>query len=608
MGSRCRQLRCRFSGLAFFAFVMAPLLLAACGGTPTSPPSFPTGPTAEASDSFPGAPALAIGDGTEPLWSSVSKFFSPVVYQFYGNDRDHLSQVTYDGDWDALNNWNNVYAYPKFGRLYISMSEDANRYFIYYGTFHPRDWCTFPDFPEVCAPPYVGLPFEHENDMEGAMVVVDKRFTTPTYPYGQIVTITTVFHDSHRIYQNCNLEGGYPLYVQPDGVWKTAWSGCIVYTPSSALPFQPAPVPPQRFNLVIEKKGHGNYISSVPSFASTSPPFYIRYHNDYPSAPQGGDANYWVSNLWATYSMIWLNQAELVGKSLWSGRFQGLSQPYALIGAIGPGNQNYYYRFGGNEGNNNVANAPWGLDLDGSTLSTTVRGDFHNHPAWTWSQHFAPLPATGNTYYEYCRLATCKLNNSYIDNIYFDLPAGGGGGGGPGCAPNCTAPPIETTALETVQSDPALRWEFARGSEGVGVSGSGLVAADTLTDADTEWGYATGTASLLRLRGSGTAVIRLPTDGGLASYQQAVVRLRRPVGAAGGPKLRWNDTAGGSTANRSRDIPLKYRKGAWEVVVLDLATDPDWRAARAAQWVELEIDLGPVATGVVDIDFIVIAP
>ena len=113
--------------------------------------------------------------------------------------------------------------------------------------------------------------------------------------------------------------------------------------------------------------------------------------------------------------------------------------------------------------------------------------------------------------------------------------------------------------------------------------------------------------------GHGKVLLRMPVDDGLAHYQQAVVRLRGPVSAVR-PKLRWDDAAEAPdtgdvpTANRTRDLPLKYRKGEWEVVQIDLSTDSEWKAARNARWVELELDLGQGPSAPLDIDFIVIAP
>ena len=65
-----------------------------------------------------------IGDGVEPSWTTVARLFAPWIYQGYGGEEDLLTRFTFDGDWNALNNWENTFSYPKLGEVYVSMSED----------------------------------------------------------------------------------------------------------------------------------------------------------------------------------------------------------------------------------------------------------------------------------------------------------------------------------------------------------------------------------------------------------------------------------------------------------------------------------------------------
>lgn len=134
-----------------------------------------------------GVPELTLpilGTSTQAGRDSIVRFFAPVIYQEVNNsERDFLTRVSFDGDWQGSNNWANAVAKPKPAYVYVSLVEDANRYFIHYETFHPSDWCSGAGPIGGCL---VGEA-EHENDMEGVKFVVDKRFVTAQYPFGQII-------------------------------------------------------------------------------------------------------------------------------------------------------------------------------------------------------------------------------------------------------------------------------------------------------------------------------------------------------------------------------------------------------------------------------------
>jgi hypothetical protein len=174
-------------------------------------------------DDQPTAPSPALsGIGTwNPEWLGPATFFAPIVYQatYGGSQADYITRFAYDGDWNGGNNWDNLYAYPKHAYLYVSVTETQAHYFIFYGIFHPRDWCTS-IFDWTCD---IGS-FQHENDLEGAMVTVDKRFATPDWPYGQVVTVETVSHFSvYPNYRNCGFTG---YTVEPSWTFSS-WDGCV---------------------------------------------------------------------------------------------------------------------------------------------------------------------------------------------------------------------------------------------------------------------------------------------------------------------------------------------------------------------------------------------
>src|SRR5947209_904401 len=80
----------------------------------------------------------AIGTGDGPNYEQVLRFFAPRYYQGYAAMADLITNVTYDGDWNTVNNWENLGAYPTKGYGYASLIEDSNRCFHVSAVFHPR--------------------------------------------------------------------------------------------------------------------------------------------------------------------------------------------------------------------------------------------------------------------------------------------------------------------------------------------------------------------------------------------------------------------------------------------------------------------------------------
>src|ERR1051325_2935080 len=90
------------------------------------------------------ARAAIIDSAGQPRRDSVVKFFAPIIYQEVNDIYDFLTRATFDDDWAGNDNWYHADAFPLQARVYVSLVEDQNRYFLHYGTFHPRDWCRGP--------------------------------------------------------------------------------------------------------------------------------------------------------------------------------------------------------------------------------------------------------------------------------------------------------------------------------------------------------------------------------------------------------------------------------------------------------------------------------
>jgi hypothetical protein len=106
---------------------------------------------------------------------------------------DSITRFDYDGDWNGANNWRNAYRYELRGYAYYGVVESTNHVFITYTFYHPRDFTARP--LEGMAPKT-----EHENDMEGCMLVIEKDKTR----WGRAILLETLAHDHFYRYDNPN--------------------------------------------------------------------------------------------------------------------------------------------------------------------------------------------------------------------------------------------------------------------------------------------------------------------------------------------------------------------------------------------------------------------
>jgi hypothetical protein len=122
----------------------------------------------------------------------LAEHYAPVVFQESRSTvLDFITRFDYDGDWRGDNNWRNAYLFDLPGYAYYSVIESTSHYFITYAFYHPRDYT---------ARPYEGFApkTEHENDMEGCTVTIEKDGTA----FGQVVLLETLAHDVFYKYDN----------------------------------------------------------------------------------------------------------------------------------------------------------------------------------------------------------------------------------------------------------------------------------------------------------------------------------------------------------------------------------------------------------------------
>jgi hypothetical protein len=182
--------------------------------------------------------------------AEVAARFAPVFYQALGDKprSDYITNFDFDGDWIGDNNWDHAGSkeFPLKAYIYYSVAETVTHYFIHYAVFHPRDYKGGEQKGAILSALIregakrggqydpTGLADEaalaHENDMEGALVVVKKNGGEAND--GRVVFVEALHHNNFGRYQPgdessmVRLEDQHPLlYVEPKGHGIEAFKG-----------------------------------------------------------------------------------------------------------------------------------------------------------------------------------------------------------------------------------------------------------------------------------------------------------------------------------------------------------------------------------------------
>ncbi|MBC7930549.1 MAG: hypothetical protein H7Z38_08265 [Rubrivivax sp.] len=178
----------------------------------------------------------------------VAARFAPIFYQGLGDKwrSDLITNFNFDGDWRGDNNWNATDNKKNKLRAYVyyAVSETPTHLFIHYAVFHPRDYKGSDVKGKILSEAIregvrrggrydpTGLSTEavlaHENDMEGALVVVAKDGAD--LARANVVYVETLGHDRFQKYA--------ALPDAPSGFKRVRMDG-------------------QRALLYVEPKGHG---------------------------------------------------------------------------------------------------------------------------------------------------------------------------------------------------------------------------------------------------------------------------------------------------------------------------------------------------------------
>jgi Zn-dependent protease with chaperone function len=178
----------------------------------------------------------------------VAALFAPIFHHGLGTSPryDYITNFDFDGDWRGDNNWRNAAdrQYKMNSWVYYAVRETATHWLVHYAAFHPRDYKggerrgTFLSRGIRAAVNAAGrydptgraeeAVLAHENDLEGALVVVEKRGDDPAR--GRVVFVETMAHNT------------FLKYVPED---------------SPREGFATVPVSGRHVRLFIEPRGHG---------------------------------------------------------------------------------------------------------------------------------------------------------------------------------------------------------------------------------------------------------------------------------------------------------------------------------------------------------------
>jgi len=184
----------------------------------------------------------------------IAARFAPIFYQALGDKprSDYITNFDFDGDWRGDNNWENGgnENFPLNAYVYYSVAETSSHYFIQYAVFHPRDYKGGEVRGAILSELIregvkrggkydpTGMADEatlaHENDMEGALVTVEKR--GKDLDQARVRFVQTLHHNTYSHYAVAGLEQENfsaigleeqrpVLYIEPKGHGIEAYTG-----------------------------------------------------------------------------------------------------------------------------------------------------------------------------------------------------------------------------------------------------------------------------------------------------------------------------------------------------------------------------------------------
>ena len=325
-------------------------------------------------------PAPVSSYASEARDREIAAVFAPVFYQALGPDPryDYITAFDFDGDWRGDNNWNNAGdpGQRLAAQVYYGVAETDTHFLVFYAVFHPRDYKGGNErgalLSEVIREAArlggqydpTGLSQDavlaHENDLEGALVVAEKR-------------------------------GDEPGRARVEFVEALAHNAFLKYTAGrqSIRGVEEIETRSERPELYIEPKGHGigAYRGDAEQRASAENGFITYVYGGRAEVPRAGRTGRVDYDLAPIYHTLWLrafeadgstfDEVELYEPARWEA-FSAVDTP-PVIGRVGSA-------FRGTVGGRNIARPPWGW-FDASERDRPL-GEWFFDPAGTIKRHF----------------------------------------------------------------------------------------------------------------------------------------------------------------------------------------------------------------------------
>ena len=305
-------------------------------------------------------PDAGIDAAQKPVTAfELAEHWAPVFYHDTDDKdykADYITAFDFDGDFISDNNWENLHEPgANLGAvIYYSVISTSTHHFILYADFHPRDWS------KNCNVPFIGGC--HENDMEGAMVVVRR---SDDAPMGTFELLYTEAHNTLHIFRNDkNITKKWSLSVE-----------------STKVTFEDGSHP----ELYVESKGHGvcalyyNGPSHCQHSVDETPPEFgggdgvVYRYGATAGIPESGNDQHVPYKLIPIKDTLWERRYDICDSGCTFDKtfeYDGVTLPKA---------------FDGDDYGNDAANPPWAWDdpADGPVY----RGDFFFRPAHAMDQH-----------------------------------------------------------------------------------------------------------------------------------------------------------------------------------------------------------------------------
>ena len=320
------------------------LTLAGCAGTPGEPCSTQDARCCPAVEGV-------VRDASELAlrWAPIHHQGTHVTGRYGLQGRaDYLTAIDFDGDWDPTNNWANAETADATAHVYYSVVENHTHWFLVYAFYHPRDWVNW--FPAT-------LVDQHENDLEGLLLVVRKPSSLDEPRFGRAEAMVTVFHrDFYSYVPDRPGDAGYAAGEEDiDGLLHfEVWAG------------YPRPVTAQ------ESRGHG--LKAWPSLRPQGVRYVPSETGDIAERPASPTSQA------VRYALV-----DIFGEGgLWARRHD--RKLFAEFGV-----------FRGDDFRNNAANAPWGWD-DHNDNGALGKGALACNPIQLIDAYFDNLGPFSTTY------------------------------------------------------------------------------------------------------------------------------------------------------------------------------------------------------------------